>query len=188
MSPQRCSARLVSQQRHPALFHGGNPGGQHGERVLFHPASMTQAARHRGAWIAEYWAFVGAPRRRYASITPHPVPAAKFSTVFRRFAPSSRNRCTANRNRCAAPPTCMCYAGSMKPHSIPIEPSESEIQHAAYHLWLEEGRPANRDLDIWLAARERLKHRIPPMALPAAPPRSAHPSPSDAQAGGRRRR
>ena len=40
------------------------------------------------------------------------------------------------------------------------EPSESEIQHAAFLLWEERGRPANRDLEIWLAAKERLKHSL----------------------------
>ena len=33
------------------------------------------------------------------------------------------------------------------------------IQHEAYRLWLEEGRPAGRDLEHWLAARELLRHR-----------------------------
>lgn len=39
------------------------------------------------------------------------------------------------------------------------EPTEAQIQHEAYLLWLEEGRPAGRDLDHWLAARELLRHR-----------------------------
>jgi hypothetical protein len=38
-------------------------------------------------------------------------------------------------------------------------PSESEIQHAAYLLWIEQGRPEGRDLEHWLAAREMLCHR-----------------------------
>jgi hypothetical protein len=38
------------------------------------------------------------------------------------------------------------------------EPTESEIQHAAYLLWLENGRPEGRDLDHWFAARELLRH------------------------------
>jgi len=53
----------------------------------------------------------------------------------------------------------------MKPrvhHSPPTtvgEPTEQQIQHAAYYLWEEEGRPVGRDSEIWFAARERLKHR-----------------------------
>lgn len=39
------------------------------------------------------------------------------------------------------------------------EPTEAQIQHEAYLLWLEEGRPAGRDLEHWLAARELLRHR-----------------------------
>lgn len=46
----------------------------------------------------------------------------------------------------------------MKPRRLPHDPTEQEIQHAAYFLWEAEGRPAGRDLEIWLAARERLKH------------------------------
>jgi hypothetical protein len=39
------------------------------------------------------------------------------------------------------------------------EPTEAQIQHEAYRLWLEAGRPAGRDLEHWLAARELLRHR-----------------------------
>jgi hypothetical protein len=39
------------------------------------------------------------------------------------------------------------------------QPSEAEIQHAAYLLWIEDGRPEGRDLQHWLAARELLLHR-----------------------------
>jgi hypothetical protein len=39
------------------------------------------------------------------------------------------------------------------------EPTELEIQHAAYLLWIEEGRPEGRDLEHWLAAKELLCHR-----------------------------
>ncbi len=38
-------------------------------------------------------------------------------------------------------------------------PTEAEIQHAAYLLWIENGRPEGRDLDHWLAAKELLCHR-----------------------------
>lgn len=41
----------------------------------------------------------------------------------------------------------------------PPEPTEAEIQHAAYLLWIENGRPEGRDLEHWLAAREMLCHR-----------------------------
>ena len=39
------------------------------------------------------------------------------------------------------------------------EPSEAEIQHTAYLLWLENGQPEGRDLEHWLAAKEMLCHR-----------------------------
>ncbi len=48
----------------------------------------------------------------------------------------------------------------MKPRFLTPEPTESEIQHAAFYLWEEQGRPCGRDLEIWLAAKERLKHRL----------------------------
>jgi hypothetical protein len=41
---------------------------------------------------------------------------------------------------------------------IPV-PTEQEIQHTAYLLWIENGRPEGRDLDHWLAAKEMLCHR-----------------------------
>ncbi len=48
----------------------------------------------------------------------------------------------------------------MKRKSIPLhEPTEAEIQHAAYLLWIEEGQPEGRDLEHWLAAKELLRHR-----------------------------
>jgi hypothetical protein len=43
--------------------------------------------------------------------------------------------------------------------SIVHEPTELEIQHAAYLLWIEAGRPAGCALDHWLAAKEMLAHR-----------------------------
>ncbi|MEO5959357.1 MAG: DUF2934 domain-containing protein [Opitutaceae bacterium] len=39
------------------------------------------------------------------------------------------------------------------------EPTEAEIQHAAYLLWIENGRPEGRDLEHWLSAKEMLCHR-----------------------------
>jgi hypothetical protein len=57
------------------------------------------------------------------------------------------------------------------------EPTEEHIQHAAYLLWIEDGRPEGRDLEHWLAAKEMLlhrhgrdahtRHRVPEIAAPA---------------------
>jgi hypothetical protein len=38
------------------------------------------------------------------------------------------------------------------------EPTEAEIQKAAYYLWLENGQEPGRELEHWLAAKELLKH------------------------------
>jgi len=38
------------------------------------------------------------------------------------------------------------------------EPTEAEIQKAAYYIWLAGGCLPGRDLENWLAAREYLKH------------------------------
>jgi hypothetical protein len=43
--------------------------------------------------------------------------------------------------------------------SVDTAPTEAEIQHAAYLLWLEEGQPEGHDLEHWLAAKEMLCHR-----------------------------
>jgi hypothetical protein len=40
-----------------------------------------------------------------------------------------------------------------------IQPTEAEIQHAAYLIWLEDGRPEGRELEHWLTAKEMLCHR-----------------------------
>lgn len=47
-----------------------------------------------------------------------------------------------------------------KPHEIPEapEPSEAEIQKAAYRLWVEGGCLEGVELDNWLAAKELLRH------------------------------
>ena len=42
---------------------------------------------------------------------------------------------------------------------VPSEPTEADIQHEAYLLWIEEGRPEGRDEEHWFAARELLRHR-----------------------------
>ena len=57
------------------------------------------------------------------------------------------------------------------------EPTETEIQHAAYLLWIENGQPAGRDQDHWFQAKEMLCHRhgrdsktqrrVPEIAAPA---------------------
>jgi hypothetical protein len=57
------------------------------------------------------------------------------------------------------------------------EPSEAQIKHAAYMLWIEEGRPEGRDLEHWMVAKEMLWHvhgrgagtrrRVPEIAGPA---------------------
>lgn len=39
-----------------------------------------------------------------------------------------------------------------------FEPAEADIQKCAYFLWKEEGSPSGRDLDIWLRARELVRH------------------------------
>lgn len=50
-----------------------------------------------------------------------------------------------------------------------FDPAEAEIQKAAYFLWLEEGRPVGRDLELWLTAKELLRHRTGATASPAHP-------------------
>lgn len=56
-----------------------------------------------------------------------------------------------------------------------FDPLEAAIQHVAHFLWLEEGRPAGRDLDLWLRAREILRHRATLAAPPPDDRRSAEP-------------
>lgn len=46
-----------------------------------------------------------------------------------------------------------------KNNSSKQEPTEAQIQHAAYLLWIEAGRPKGRDQEHWFAAREMLRHR-----------------------------
>ena len=57
----------------------------------------------------------------------------------------------------------------------PRTPTEGEIQHAAYFLWEEAGKPAGRDLELWLEAKERLRHRAAPTHA-SSPPRDAQPA------------
>lgn len=42
-----------------------------------------------------------------------------------------------------------------------FEPTDQQIQHTAYLMWDAAGKPAGRDLEIWLAAKERVKHGTP---------------------------
>jgi hypothetical protein len=51
-----------------------------------------------------------------------------------------------------------------------FEIPEHAIQHCAYFLWEELGRPQGRDLEIWLAAKERLRHD--PRFARKGPPRT----------------
>ena len=58
------------------------------------------------------------------------------------------------------------------------DPTEAEIQQAAYYIWLASGRLPGRDVENWLAAKEYLKHhhgRAKPTAVPDAEPASIHP-------------
>ena len=41
----------------------------------------------------------------------------------------------------------------------PFEIREEDIQKCAYFLWKELGCPIGRDLDLWLTAKELLRHR-----------------------------
>jgi hypothetical protein len=66
-----------------------------------------------------------------------------------------------------------------KAKTISTDPTEAEIQHAAYLLWIEEGRPEGRDFEHWLAARELLRHR-PGREL--SPARRAQPNLSEKSA------
>ncbi len=45
------------------------------------------------------------------------------------------------------------------PSSPPFGIREEDIQKCAYFLWREEGCPSGHDLDLWLAAKELLRHR-----------------------------
>lgn len=57
------------------------------------------------------------------------------------------------------------------------EPTEEQIQHAAYFLWLENGRQSGHDLENWLAAKELLRHRHAPGKGPRRPATSVIPPP-----------
>jgi hypothetical protein len=55
------------------------------------------------------------------------------------------------------------------------EPTEAEIQHTAYLLWLESGQKSGHDLDNWLAAKELLRHHHAPGKGPRRPAASTIP-------------
>lgn len=50
------------------------------------------------------------------------------------------------------------HATSQKTPTRTAEPTEAEIQHQAYHLWIEGGRLEGVELDNWHSARELLRH------------------------------
>ena len=64
----------------------------------------------------------------------------------------------------------------------PPNPTEAEIRHAAYLLWIEHDRPEGQDLEHWFAAKELLRHHhgrpperghrlaLPTIAISARPP------------------
>jgi len=66
----------------------------------------------------------------------------------------------------------------------PPEPVEKEIQHIAYGLWEEAGRPPGRDQEFWFTARERLRGPVQARELP----RRAASSARNAQPAGASRR
>lgn len=61
------------------------------------------------------------------------------------------------------------------PEKAEGSPTEAEIQHQAYLLWLEGGCRPCRELDDWLAARELLLHHHgrAPAAKPTRGPKRA---------------
>jgi hypothetical protein len=66
------------------------------------------------------------------------------------------------------------------PHPSFTHPSEAEIQHAAYLLWIETGRLPGHDLENWFAAKELLRHRHAPGAGARHPAPNVPPAEADA--------
>ncbi len=58
------------------------------------------------------------------------------------------------------------------------EPTEIEIQKAAYFLWLELGCPNGRDQETWFTAKETLRHR----RIPGSPGQLFAPPPANRRA------
>ncbi|AOS43303.1 hypothetical protein Verru16b_00346 [Lacunisphaera limnophila] len=46
------------------------------------------------------------------------------------------------------------------PRAPAPEPSERDIQHAAYLLWEQAGCPPGRDEEFWFSAQARLRHSV----------------------------
>ena len=59
------------------------------------------------------------------------------------------------------------------------EPTEGDIQKAAYFLWQERGRPEGCDVETWLEAKETLRHRSAPALKSAPKTRRIRPANSD---------
>jgi hypothetical protein len=69
----------------------------------------------------------------------------------------------------------------MKPRLLTPEPTDGEIRHEAFLLWERRGRPVGCDLDIWLEAKERLKHLAPRKDRDRLRPKDTAHRPRDAQ-------
>jgi hypothetical protein len=57
---------------------------------------------------------------------------------------------------------------------VPHEPTEAEIQHQAYLLWLEGGCRDGGALEDWQAAKELIRHRHGHAASRRKPPAAAN--------------
>jgi len=55
-------------------------------------------------------------------------------------------------------PESLIMKNLMPSSATPYDLKEEDIQKCAYFLWREEGCPSGRDLDLWLAAKELLRH------------------------------
>jgi hypothetical protein len=102
-------------------------------------------------------------------------------------------KCIALRNACGVRVVFDPYIGARStthPMKINVldrrpEPTESDIQKAAYFLWVECGRPVGRDQEMWFAAREKLLHAPKPLASQSRVPSRAsrrtsrHPLPNN---------
>ena len=64
---------------------------------------------------------------------------------------------------------------STQAHSPHFEPAEADIQKCAFFLWQEEGCPAGKDLELWLSAKELVRHHVA-TAKPARPARKSGPT------------
>lgn len=56
-----------------------------------------------------------------------------------------------------------------------LAPTEAEIQRTAYFIWLQNGRPAGRELEHWLAAKALLSASSPQTRTSAPAPRRRNP-------------